>query len=244
MLVQNGLVREIREAQHVNEALTVTKTVTIRENAARKYRSWYDFCRTASSTLRLFMLKASGMTHLHNPSFTTRDDIQEVMATNIHPENAHINMANHGDAAQENFRAQLISSDFDRLFPHFVIQQKLCNMAVNEHRTLSGMMYVIYFNERTIYQTNVTMDVRLWPGNENGQLLSCNTTATVTKYSYNEFEVDAGNWENFRRFSLVQQLVNEWNHEGQADDPNQLVEEVEALGLEDRVVSRKSNSKI
>ena len=179
------------------------------------------------------MLEASGMIHLHNPSFTTRDDIHEAMATNIHPENADINMANHGDEAQANFRAQLISSDFDRLFPHFVIEQKLSNMAVNEHRTLSGMMYVIYFNERTIYQTNATMDVKLWPGNENGLLLSCNTIAIVTKYSYNEFEVDDGNRENFTRFLLVRQLIAEWNGEGQADDLNQLVGEVEELNLDD-----------
>ena len=232
MLVQNGLVRELGEAQHVNENLTVTKTVTMHENAARNYDCWRNFSRTASSALRLFMLEASGMIDLHNPWFTTREHIRREMATDVHPENANINMADHGDAAQRGFRAQLISSNFDHLFPRSVIEQKLDNMAVNEQRTLSGMMYVIYFNERTIYQTNVTMNVVLSARNENGLEVQANTTVTVTKYSYNEPEIDDGNRENFTRFLLVKQLIDEWNREGQADDPNQLAEEVGELRIE------------
>ena len=224
MLVQNGLVRELRPA------LIVTKKVERNENAARNFRRWYDFSRTASSILRLFMLEASGMIDFHNPEFNDKDIRRE---TNIHPENANINMADHGDAAQRGFRAQLISSDFDRLFPHFVIEQKLNNMAVGGQQTLSGMMYVIYFNERTIYQTNVTMDVVLSARNQNDLEVKANTTVIVTKYSYNEPEIDDGNRENFKRFLLVKQLIAERNSEDQADDPNQLEEEVEELSLED-----------
>ena len=226
MLVIKGLVREL------GPAWRVTKEVKRNENAARNFPRWYDFSRTASSALRLFMLEASGMIDLHNPWFTTREHIRREMATNISSENANINMANHGNAAQRRFRAQLISSDFDRLFPHFVIEQKLNNMAVDGQETLSGMMYVIYFNERIIYQTNVTMGVVLSARNQNGLEVKTNTTVTVTKYSYNEPEINDGNRKDFTRFLLVKQLINEWNREGQADDPNQLAESLGEFRIE------------
>ena len=224
MLVQNGLFRELGPARRD------TKKVKINENAARNFPRWYDFSRTASSVLRLCMLEASGMINFYNPEFTNREEIRAEM--DISPENADINMADHGDAAQPDFRAQLITSNFDRLFPHFVIEQKLDNMAVNEQRTLSGMMYVIYFNERTIYQTNVTMNVVLSARNENGLEVQANTTVKVKKYSYNEPEIDDRNRKNFTRFLLVKQLINEWNREDQADDPNQLAERVGEVRIE------------
>lgn len=235
MLVQNGLVRELRVAGLVSNNTTESRTVMTgmhhlqNENAAHQFGCWYDFSRTASSVLRLFMLEASGMIHLHNPEFTSREVNRQGM--NKRPEEPNFNMA-HGDAAQAGLRAQLISSDFDRLFPHFVIQQKLNGIEVNQLRTISGMMYVMYFNERTIYQTNVTMDVRLIAENENGLEVEANITVTVTKFSYNEFEINDENRENFERFSLVQQLIKEWDPEGQIDnDVNQVVNEAEELNL-------------
>ena len=229
MLVQNGLFRELRPDLRVTKK--VTKKVKRNENAARNFPHWYDFSRTASSVLRLCMLEASGMINFYNPEFTNREEIRGEMVSNIDPEDANINMADHGNAAQRGFRAQLISSNFDHLFPRSVIEQKLDNMTVNEQRTLSGMMYVIYFNERTIYRTNVSMDVVLSATNENALEVQANTTVKVKKYSYNEPEINDGNREDFTRFLLVKQLINEWNREGQADDPNQLVEEVEELNI-------------
>ena len=227
MLVQNGLFRELGPAPRV------TKKVKRNENAASNFPRWYDFSRTASSVLRLCMPEASGMIDLHNPEFTNREEIRGEMVTNISPENANINMANHGDAAQTgSVRAQLISSNFDRLFPHFVIEQKLNNMTVGGQEILSGKMYVIYFNERTIYRTNVSMNVVLSSRNENGLEVQANTSVKVKKYSYNEPEIDDRNRKKFTRFLLVKQLINEWNREGQADDPNQLAEGVGELRIE------------
>ena len=169
------------------------------------------------------MLNAGGMRDQYDPDFGSKKANVENMDTATVLPNVIINMA-HNNA----FYAKLVSSDFDRLFPHSVIEHKLNDMDVGQMRTLSGMMYVIYFDEQIMYQTNVTMNVHLIERVKNdGMRIRADINVVVTKFSYDEIENDAEN-EDFTNFFLVQQLINDWNAgEQHVDDLSRLVGELD-----------------
>ena len=223
MLVSNGLIPELRNAGLITfERQRIIETNPCLRGSNPRFphhfsTKWYDFSRTAASVLRMNMLEASGMTQYCDPGFSTkRQNLQSRMISD-HPSpflrSSNIDMT-HGFC----HRAERIVAEFDRLFPHRLIEYELKNMRAGETRTLSGHMYVIYFDNPTIYQINATMGVTLqhfyplfpppWP--REGMEIHAKVHMLVARYGFLHPRIDRSNENRFKRYILVNQLINEW----------------------------------
>ena len=207
MLVENGFIPELKSKNLIH--LIGQKTVQTRNFLHRNdllpftFRSWYDFSRTAASVLRMFMLEASGMRRYYDPDFSTRLTNLTLCIVN-QPYGQQFWMA-HGDQITAGRRARKLASEFDRLFPHSLIEYELQLGAVPT-KTLSGHMYVIYFDEGIIYQIHATMDIQILVGME----IHANVHVVVSKYDFSEPNIYQSNAHEFKRFILLKQLVQEW----------------------------------
>ena len=150
MLVANGFIPELNNNNLIE--FRGQKTVQTRNFLHRNdplnpftFGSWYNFSRTAASVLRMFMLEASGMNRYYNPNFSTKlPNFNKRIVTSALQRFC---MA-HGDQITAGRRARKLASEFDRLFPHSLIEYEL--QFADATRSLSGHMYVIYFDERII----------------------------------------------------------------------------------------------
>ena len=215
MLVQNGLVRELQvhSTVHLVSQSTVETDSLCRSNVQYPYhfRSLYDFSRTAASVLRLYMLEASGMRALYNPMFSA---LQQNLASAVRTDfPSGVQMA-HGHF----LRALRFAAEFDRLFPHCLIEYRLKGMAVGNTKTISGHMYVIYFDEKIIYQIDTTMNVTLQNPIPDefgmmipGMFIRASVHVVVSKYNFQEPIINFRNHHKFKRFTLVKELANEWS---------------------------------
>ena len=212
MLVQNGLVRELN--RHNRIKLQGQKTVEI-SSLRRKDRqspytfgSLYDFSRTAGSVLRLFMLEASGMKKYYDPPFGSK-------AQNFGnckrppPFRPQFCMA-HGDYITAGRRAGLLASEFDRLFPHCSIEYELRLIPAGGRKTMSGHMYVFYFDEGIFYQIDATLDVHILNLSPGQKEIHANVHVQVSKYVFTSPIITPRNQHEYSRFALVKQLVVEW----------------------------------
>ncbi len=217
MLIQNGLVRELNKKDLVELVCqsTIETNPFLCGNKTYHFGNWYDFSRTAACVLRLYMLEASGMRGLFNPQFSTREKNMESVTRNSVPLGCKIDMAD-----GHHHRAARFAAEFDRLFPHYSIEYQLQDMDVGQGKTISGHMYVIYFDERKIYQIDATMNVKLIRDRFRDDLgkvrmdIRANVHVAVSKYDFKEPNINSRNQDEsdeFKRFTLVKELVNEWS---------------------------------
>lgn len=208
MLVQNGFVRELKENGLTN--FIGQKTVGTRSYLHGNnlhpcvFKRPYDFSRTAGSVLRMFMLEASGMNAYYDPNFSTKSLNSMQCCVTSYPPGFCDQMA-HGFLCAR--VARHLAAEFDRLFPHSVIEYELDNLCAGATKTISGHMYVIYYGEGIIYQIDATMDVKLFG---TGREICANVHVAVSKYHFQIPMVNLSNEHIFRRFTLVQQLEQEW----------------------------------
>ena len=211
MLVQNGLVRELNN----NNLVQLVCQTTVQSNPFMcggndqfpyHFRKWYDFSRTAASVLRLYMLEASGMRALYDPAFSTKN--RNMASCIIQRNGVRIKMA-HGYF----HRAARFAAEFDRLFPHSLIEDQLQGMDVGQTETISEHMYVIYFDEKIIYQIDATMDVTLRNRRRRdiGRNIRASVHVVVSKHDFEQPTINPRNQDEFKRFTLVKDLVNEWS---------------------------------
>ncbi len=205
MLIQNGLVLELRNKDLVQLVCqsTIQTDPFLCGNKTYHFGNWYDFSRTAGCVLRLYMLEASGMRGLFNPQFTTREKNMESVKRDSFPPGCKIGMA-HGHF----HRAARFAAEFDRLFPHYSIEYQLKGMTVAKAKTISGHMYVICFDERIIYQIDATMNVKFI---ESLKDIHASVHVAVSMHRFQEPKIDSQNKDEFKRFTLVKELVNEWS---------------------------------
>ena len=216
MLIQNGLVRELNKKDLVELVCqsTIETNPFLCGNKTYHFGNWYDFSRTAACVLRLYMLEASGMRGLFNPQFSTREkNMESAVKRDSFPPGCKIDMAD------GYYRAARFAAEFDRLFPHYSIEYQLKDMDVGQGKTISGHMYVIYFDERKIYQIDATMNVKLRDRfrDDLGKVrmdIRANVHVAVSKYDFKEPNINSRNQDEsdeFKRFTLVKELVNEWS---------------------------------
>ena len=216
MLVQNGLLRELYGHGLIKfEGQQTAGINPLCRNDVQSpctFRTLYDFSRTAGSVLRMFMLEASGMKVFYDPEFGSRpqnfhtDCVLSPMVPLFAP---HSSMA-HGDYITACRRARRLASEFDRLFPHCVIEYELYLIPAGGTKTVSGHMYVIYFDEGIIYQIDATMDVHILNLSPGHKEIHANVHVQVSKYVFMSPIITAENQHEYSRFVLVKQLVNEW----------------------------------
>ena len=139
MLVQNGLIPELGKAGLITHECQ--KTIQNNPSPVGR-RRLYDFSRTAASVLRLYMLEASGMRMHFNPKFGAQEQYLQSCLQNEYF-NPALPPRKMEMAYGSPHRAQRLAAEFDRLFPHFLIENHL-NMNVCD-TTLPGSMHVIYF---------------------------------------------------------------------------------------------------
>ena len=234
MLVSKGLIPELRSKNLIG-ALECQKTVETeskikggRDEFPYRFAKWYDFSRTVSSVVRMFMLEASGMRGHYDPDFSTKRKNLEAMKQDVYsrpPSQFHLQMA-HGSSD----RTKRIAADFDRLFPHTVIECQLNKMAVGEKKTLSGLMYVIYFHEETLYQINANVNVEFEGKTTAGRKTPADAHVSVSKYHFKYPEINSSNQHEFKRCSLLNTLIDEW-HPSQGSVPSDELPDIENLSI-------------
>ena len=208
MLIQNGLVRELNKKDLVELVCqsTIETNPFLCGNKTYHFGNWYDFSRTAACVLRLYMLEASGMRGLFNPQFSTREkNMESAVKRDSFPPGCKIDMAD------GYYRAARFAAEFDRLFPHYSIEYQLKDITVAKAKTISGHMYVIYFDERIIYQIDATMNVKLESLPKKGKDIHASVHVAVSMHRFQEPKIDSQNKDEFKRFTLVKELVNEWS---------------------------------
>ncbi len=209
MLVQNGLFGELEENGHVElvcQSTVQSNPFLCRESSRFPYyfRSWYDFSRTAASVLRLYMLEASGMRALYDPPFSAKNqNLASAIQNDVPPRE--LEMA-HGYF----YRAARFAAEFDRLFPHSLIEYQVKDVDVGETETISEHMYVIYFDEGIIYRIDAKMDVTFIRNRRIfGRKIHARVHVVVSKYDFQQ-PPNYQNQDKFKRFALVKELVDEW----------------------------------
>ncbi|XP_019641735.1 PREDICTED: uncharacterized protein LOC109483192 [Branchiostoma belcheri] len=97
------------------------------------------FSRTLGSVLRAFMVRATYPVRLHDPRFDSKAvNLRAGYNHNVHPQG----MAQQ-QVVQNVVQAQEISAIFDRLYPHFFIENKLAAVALGTWVYLPGMMVIV-----------------------------------------------------------------------------------------------------
>lgn len=211
MLVKNGLIPEL--SGHGLIQYEGQKTVEINRlcgsdvQSPYTFGSLFDFSRTAGSVLRMFMLEASGMNKYFNAMFRSKaQNFDNCVRTPPEPQFC---MA-YGDDKLADRRAKLLASEFDRLFPHFSIEYALDLISAGGTKTVSGHMYVIYFDEKIIFQIDATMDVNILNLPSSGKEIHANVHVGVLKYVFTPPIITPENPPEYSRYALVKQLVDEW----------------------------------
>jgi hypothetical protein len=202
--------------------LKTTRSCPLRnKNLENTFGKWYDFSRTAGSVLRLCMLEASGMKTYYDPDFSTKLQnlgySQEVHVSPTVPPSlvpvppslvpACIDMA-HGNPRL----ARRLAAEFDRLFPHCIIECDLQNIIPDMCVPISGHMYVIYFDEWIFYHIDAKMDVTLrgWTLDKK-MIIHADVRVAVEKHSFYEPEDEvlfSINENGFTKFTSVKETVD------------------------------------
>lgn len=189
------------------------------------WKSWYDFARTAQSVLRLFMLEASEMKTLFDPNFSQpgMNRNRESMKILNKPDNINesIEMAQGCEK-----RAKRYASDFDRLYPHYVTENKLVGIGVGDTKSLPGLMYVVDFPNRLVYQIVANMDVKyvmdVIMENDKKPSMLIHASLHVAAFKCTIGILENIPDEQLCRYNLMLELIKEY-------DPNQRVNDIGAL---------------
>ena len=234
MLVSNGLIPELKSEGRIRPLecrMTIETESKLRGSSDEfpyRFVRWYDFSRTATSVVRVFMLEASGMRVHCDPNFSTKQKNLDASKNNEYlrtPTQRHLEMA-HGSSD----RAERIAAEFDRLFPHRVIEYKLNKMAVGETKTLSGHMYVIYFDESTLYEINANVDVEFESKTTEWKKIPAYVHVSVSRYHFDYPMINSSNYRQFERCSLLKKLIDEWLP-SQGSDPSDELPDIQNLSL-------------
>ncbi|KAI8519675.1 hypothetical protein Bbelb_029320 [Branchiostoma belcheri] len=141
----------LRHSRDVEEGGSKKKEITI------KYNRLYDFSRTLGAVLRAFMLKATRLIKYYNPeidSETAKLNLKPGTESGFYVEVNGETKTNtpqfmtstpkKADAGKRS-QAQLISGNFDRLYPHILIEKKLKDAAAGLDKEVSfpGRMLIV-----------------------------------------------------------------------------------------------------
>ena len=138
---------EAAAAKH-NLQITGAETVQLdfisgngRDEYPKEWKRMYDFTRTVDVTLRLMMLKATGLIELHDPNISEpargRNDTQLQFLPRARGCNRPINYKNH--LATNEYEARWFTAHFDMLFPHFYLESQLAEIAIGQRRHYQTM---------------------------------------------------------------------------------------------------------
>lgn len=179
IIVVEKMMKELRDYSNFDVVgFTEVESNGFQRPMNNAFRSWYDFTRTAAVVLRLCMLKATDMLHLHNPVFNYRNEHKAALIYYIRlglPEKP-INMA-----ADKN-EAQLLSAEFDRQFPHYVLENKFDGMNPGDTRLHSSVMYVIDIESSAIYHIASTLDVKRLQDYQGRDAIVIDTTPHIVAF--------------------------------------------------------------
>ena len=126
----------------------------------------FDFGRTSSSTLRLIMLRVTGLDQYFDPEgpgHPARNLIDADLAEDGQmplPPQQYTTLLNNGNHLAGNaFEARWVAAHFDMLFPHFRIESRIDGMQDNQVRSLNDQMVVVDLHHRIAWNFVVTLKV-------------------------------------------------------------------------------------
>ena len=162
---------------------------------------WHDFARTAGAVMRDYMLHATGMVTLFDPTYRnpgkTRN--REGMTVN----GVAINMA------ATKFEARCLASEFDRLFPHFVIERNLLDIEPGAIRQLHTLMYVLDENQPVLYHIVANMTVTFRGRDVLGKLVDARPFVCAIRCSFQTPGRREESPAYFRLFDLIRRFRND-----------------------------------
>lgn len=169
-----------------------------------RWRCEYDFCRTAAVTLRLMMLKGTGLQEYHNPN--SRSPARERNESRIGL-TTYQSINNQCDLAGSKVEAQWISGYFDKLFPYWLLKCQLSSMQPGEIRSLTNELIVVDTYHHIFWQMIVSLQVeRLLP---DFLRFEAKPTFTVNRFELKQQPIRAPNypWLNSAPEPRLDQLV-------------------------------------
>ncbi|KAI8519680.1 hypothetical protein Bbelb_029370 [Branchiostoma belcheri] len=113
-----------------------------------KDKTGYGFARTLGSVLRAFMLRSTYLEALHDPNIRSKKSTVNINVR-ANPAGYNRNVQPQGvpmaqlPVTQNVVQAKKISADFDRLYPHFFIENKLAAVLLGTWVDLPGMMVIV-----------------------------------------------------------------------------------------------------
>ncbi|KAI8519602.1 hypothetical protein Bbelb_028590 [Branchiostoma belcheri] len=115
----------------------VEKGSSEKKEYTNKYSRYYDFSRTLGAVLRAFMLTATGLIKYYHPDIGDSEEDNLTRGEN----GFYVN----GKTKEPEFRsqAQLISGNFDRLYPHILIEKKLKDAGLDKEVSFPGRMLIV-----------------------------------------------------------------------------------------------------
>ena len=232
-MIAEGMVREIRRTEgglHVVGQTAISSRDFIHGNDRDDngvFANWYNFARTAAVTLRLYMLEATDIPPaLFDPKFKKPGKTRNRAAMTSRRWGVPINMAD-----DDKFEARRLSAEFDRLYPHYTIQNRLNNMQPHETRSIPNLMYVVDFPNRLLYHIAVNMDVTLQAIQGGEMIIRAMPHVAVFKLRL-PVPPEGAQQQNFPRYFLLRELIDEHNarYEGQE---NNIVDRMARLNVEE-----------
>ena len=128
------------------------------EQGRLRWKSVYDFSRTAAPVMRFHMLTVTGLLAHFGPKIGERNRIDAGMRENIPvPGYGTPNSGNH--LAADEHEAMCVSAHFDMMFPYFSIKHRLRGIQDNQIVLLSNELIIVDTNHNVVWNIIVTLDV-------------------------------------------------------------------------------------
>lgn len=143
----------------------------------------YDFSRTVGATLRLMMLKGTGLLEYHDPALkaTARGRNEFYMK----PQTSGTSINDLGRLAGNTYEAQWVSAYFDMLFPHFFLENQLTGIVPGEPRSLpTNELIVLDIHHHVFWQMEVSLKVEKLEAPPNFVRFEAKPTFTVKLRKY------------------------------------------------------------
>ena len=175
-------------------------------NNVYRWKRWHDFARTAAAVLRMYMLKATGMLDYHDPELKKLGKERNLAAIVPNPPYGEpINMAANKEEAER------LSAEFDRLFPHFIIQGQFKNMQPRTTRSFSyfpsNLMYVTDFPNSQLYHIVAKLTVTLVADGPAGLIIHAVPFVNAIKYQLNL----PTNQEMYPHYTILKEVFDQYN---------------------------------
>ena len=130
------------------------------EQGRLRWKSVYDFSRTAATVMRFHMLTVTGLLDHFKPKSKISERNRAGMLEDKPPPRyaRPINSGNH--LAADEYEAMCVSAHFDMMWPYFRIKHGLRDIQDNQTVPFTNELIIVDTNHNVVWEMIVTLDVR------------------------------------------------------------------------------------